>query len=541
MPQFPIQPPKQNEQPDDSASPQSNGQTKAGKDKAPLKFKSAQPAGPVTRVRLKDVPKSKHPKKSPFKDEGLFEDKDSLAKFRDDVGRPLVLTLGAIALVACIYWFSTSKDDPNAINEKLEALLAQADQVEEDSLINSEQYQTRIELADQLIGFTKETSAVDRGATLKLKTLTQLMTDNLKRSTPDSDNQELLESTSRQFINSRNKLVANYAKLGLTLIRANKYLELPQPSYFGEILARFRSVANSSKEDSVAAQNLLDVADLYANRGLKDESEDFYQAINFACSTSHDQTIAAIGQKAKSKIASGDSLADELKQLLEGVKNSKDFPLEAVRAKIAENTSKEKINATRMTAILDFVDFLMQQNAIPQVNLILEDISNSILGMDAGVQRDTVKRRLDNFNTLVSQFGQTFKFDGLFSVEGRPITQASLKQHAKFVVFWSPDNSKSVEVVNQLSRNYKEFKQRNIQLIAVADISQDAEDKNKILEMSNNTKGMEFLTIVKGNSQSQALYSRYPIPSVPYWILLDPDDKIRGFKTLPRFIRLDSE
>lgn len=539
MPQFPIQPPKPDEQSDNNPSSlKTDGN--AVREKPPIKFKTAQPAGPVARVRIKDASKSSTSRKSPFKDDGLFEDKDSLTKFRDDVGRPLILTLAAIALVAFIYWFSTSGDDQKSIDEKLQSLLAQAEELQQETATTPDQYQTRIELADQLIGLNKETTAVDQGATIKLKTLTRWMTENLLQSNTDPEIQNQLEATSRQFINSRNKQVSHYAKLGVTLIRASNYLESPEPSYFREIVARFQSVANLSKDDVIAASTLMDIAKIFEERGFETESSDFYQAVNYACSNSHDQVIAQIGLEAKSKLASFDSLADDLKMMLDGVKNSKDFPLEAIRKKIKDNTSKENINAARMTSILDFVEFLLHQNAIPQIKLIMDDLSDVIDEVAEGIQRDTIKSRYDDISTLVTQFGQTFNFDGLYSAEGRPISQASLQQKAKFVVFWSPDNSKSFDLVKQLSRNHLEFKQRNIQVIAIANVSDDAAERNKILELSNETKGIDFLTLAKGNSQSQAMFSRYPIPGIPYWILLDPDDKIRGFKTTPRFLQLDT-
>ena len=58
-------------------------------------------------------------KKSPFKESGLFEDADTIVKFRDDFGKPFVLTVLVVGLVASIYWFSQPTDDSGKIDQQI--------------------------------------------------------------------------------------------------------------------------------------------------------------------------------------------------------------------------------------------------------------------------------------------------------------------------------------------------------------------------------------------------------------------------------------
>ena len=540
MPQFPIQPSKTEGHPQDSTAPDPI-HAEVEQEKKPIKFKSAQPAKPVTRVRINGAPKTRITTRNPFKDERLFDDKDSLIKFRDEIGRPLVLTIGAIALVTVIYWYSRPAEDQTMINEKLAPLLAQADEFDAQTATSSEQFQSRIELADQLIGFTTETSAADRGAELKLRTLAQWNINDLKLSSSAPESMDLLESTSRQFINSRNKNVSNYAKLGLTLIRVIGYLESPDPSYFPEILSQFELVANFASDDELAARSLMDIATAFASKGFEDEAAQYFHAINVTCSNSHNQAIATIGLDARGKISDSEPIAQELKSMLEGIETISEFPLDAIRERIRQSTSVEKISAGKMESILDFVEYLIQRNAILQTQTILADISTPIYRLPEGIERRTIKKRFDDIQTIVKQFEQVFNFEGLYSVEGRPISQSSLQRRAKMVVFWSPENSKSVDLLDKLSDNFLKFANRKIQLIAVVNISDNVDDRNKILELSNQSQGIDFLTLVKGDVNSQALLSRYPITKIPSWILLDPDDKIRGLNISPPFIQLNVE
>ena len=538
MPQFPHQPEKPEAKPNPDLSHESNGQV-AAKEKEPIKFKLAQPTAPVSRVRIKGAPPKSSSTKNPFKDDGLFEDKESLARFRDDFGRPLILTIAAIAAVFLIYRLSVPTDQTAVMNETLAPLYAQADQFDATQAASPEEFQSRIELADQLIGFTKEVEAVDRGAELKLRTLTTLNSIALERQNIQTESLDLLEATSRQFINSRNKKVSNYAKLGLTLIRVGRYLESPDKAYFPEILDQFKLVSSFATDDIVSAKNLLRVADAFSSSSFSDEAAQFYRAVNVACSASHNEEIAAIGGEARSRVSGSDSVLEELNQILAEAKESKKFPLQIVRNKIAENTREDTVSGGKLESILDFCEQLLQQDAVPPARKILDDIASSIYLISAGIERDSIKKRYDNIQTIVKHFGEAFEFEGLYSVEGRPISQSSLQRKPKLVLFWSPENAKSIKLINRLSDSYLQFVQRKIQVVAIATITDNVDDRNKILDMSNQTRGIEFLTLVKGDSESQAFSSRYPIPKVPFWMLLDQNDRIRGFNTSPAFIRLN--
>ena len=44
--------------------------------------------------------------------------------------------------------------------------------------------------------------------------------------------------------------------------------------------------------------------------------------------------------------------------------------------------------------------------------------------------------------------------------------------------------------------------------------------------MSNNTRGIEFLTLRLENTNSQAFINRMPVPKLPYWIVLNNNDVV---------------
>ena len=535
MPQFPYQPKSADpaaETSSDTAIPIAKvkpieERPVEKKAKPPIKFKSVEPKGPVTRVRIDgngNEPKTES-KSSPFRDSGLLEDVDSIVKFRDDFGKPFVITVLALAIVGAIYWFSRPADKAGEAEKTISSLLVQADDLEsqnpESLQQNFDLFDLRIDVADQLLAFDDQSIALDRGAELKLKTLVSWDTLNLENNIQDPTVTNKLETAAREFINSRNRTVANNAKVGLSLIRIRGYLDNPQPESFPEILDQFKLVSSFAEGDLGSAQNLLKIAKHFRGNGLTNESNQLFRAVNLACSASHNSEVAAIGSDAGQYLKSSSSLLKELKGL---VATKGEVALQPIRQKIAENTTEESITTAKLESILEFLNFLVEHRAVPAVRVLLTDFSKGIYLVEAGIERDAIKKKYEDLSKRVDLVGKAFNFSGLYSVEGRPTSRGSLNSSNKILVFWSPENQKSVKLIKQMSEKHKLFSARRIQVVAVANM--DDKNKRQVVELSNNTRGIEFLTLQKENSDSQAFINRTPIPKLPYWILLDKQDRV---------------
>ena len=64
-------------------------------------------------------------------------------------------------------------------------------------------------------------------------------------------------------------------------------------------------------------------------------------------------------------------------------------------------------------------------------------------------------------------------------------------------------------------------------MIAIATVGGES-DQQKVVNMSNNTKGILFLTLQQGRTESQSFITRTPIPKLPYWMLLDRQNKVQA-------------
>ena len=534
MPQFPYE--KNSEEPKQvQDAPKSNGakdQTAAAAKKpkrTPVQFKKAESKGPVTRVRVKGKSRSKTSKtKSPFKDLGVLEDTESLIQFRDDFGKPVAFTILAAGIVALIFWMSTTGENSSNSIDKINPIFAEADALESETASANtprlELYKKKLDVAERLLEFSDEPSAQERGAALKLKTLTQWLADEINTGTDNPEITGSLENSAREFINSRNKDVASYSKIGLTLIRARNYLANPNIKFFPEILDQFTLVSSFAASDLPSAQNLMKLAQTFQKEGLSEEASKLYRAINLKCSTSENQDIANIGMQARSQLNSSTAVLEDLMSL---IKPKQKVELTPLKKKINQYINAESVSAGNLESVLDFIEFLNRRNSILASKGLLDQLENSIYLLDSGFERDAIKQRFDSIKKRVDQFGQTFSFDGLYSVEGRPISRASLQHKQKLIVFWSPKNSKSVELLEKISTKQVRFESLGVQVVAIANID-EAGASEPILKMSNSTKGIEFLTVINGDARSRAFKSRFPIPQRPYWVILDDNDRIRG-------------
>lgn len=560
MPQFPFEPDRKQSQSTGSTGIAADKivgrQTVAGEDLGPvldqnknlttspkdpvepLKFKpTGELKGPVTRVKLDRTTRPKGSKKSPFKDRGLLDDTDSLVQLRESLGKPIAYTLLALTLVYLIYFFSRPVDESAKLEESVRPLITQADQMlVEQEATDVEVMKTRIALSDQLLEFKNSTEAVDKGSELKLRSLTTWDTLNIANQRQDADTTTLMEENSREFINSRNKKVSNLSKVGLMLIRVHKYLEAPNARFFPELLDQFKLIANFAREDLPTARNLLRVAGAFESRSLADESNKLYHAINLTCSTSTEQNISAIANEARSKLVTTTTLYDDLTKM---ISSGEKIKIDSVRTKINENLTEQTISVSNAEAALDFMDLLTQRNATPAVKFLMEDFSQSVYNLPAGIERDAIKKRYDDSRKRIELVEKVFRFDGVYSVEGRPISRSSFDKQPKMIVFWSPDNSKSIKLLERLSEKTKEFIQRKVKIIAISAIDDTRQSKDRVVEIANDSRGIEFYTLIKDRTPSQAFLGRFPLPKLPYWILLSEDDKVRALDVPPGIIKID--
>jgi hypothetical protein len=398
------------------------------KPKKSIKFKSIEPKGPVVRKRINEtevapVAKSSR-KKHPFEEGNIFEDPEALIRFRDNFGRPFALTVAAVAIVSFIYWFSSPASRTTKFEQKIDPLLAQADELESQSLEkadpDSQQLKKQIEVANKLLEFSSESIALDRGAELKLMALATWATTNLKNNIQDDELQANLEDTSREFISSRNRTVSNHAKIGLTINRVRDYLNDPQAKSFSDILQRFKLVGSFASGDQTSAKNLLNIAHVFSAKGLKEEAQDLYRVVSLFCSTSQNANISGIGIEARQRLVSSNSVYDRLKSMVSEVGTT---DLESIRKTINENTQSDTISTAGMESILRFLEYLVEKNAISATQTLLNDLSQSTYLLPSGIQRESIQKKYQDLSQRVNSVGRTFDFVGLFSVEGRPISK----------------------------------------------------------------------------------------------------------------------
>ena len=521
-----------NVQAEERVVPESKAKPKTADD---FKFKTTESIGPVARVKLdpSQRPKTKSSRKSPFRDQGLFDDTDSLVQIRDRLGKPVVFSLLAISLVGLIYWFSRPADNESARKSQLLPMMTQSEELLQSEVPSKAILAERTELADQLMTFKESDEAQHRGAELKLRSLTNWDVRNIESSVRDDEIRDQIQKASRSFINSRNKKVSNLARVGLMLARVHKYVDSPNEKFFPELLDQYKLVSNFARDDLPTAQNLFKIASSFESRELKDESAQLFRAISLACSTSQKEEITALAADAKERVTGTSGLLDELKALLA---DDKKVEIETVREKISSSLSEGSISVSSMEAALDFLDLLVQKNAAKVTAQLMPDIGAAVYLLPPGIERDAIKQRFDDAQKRVGLIDKVFEFDGLYTLEGRPISRSSFEKQPKFVVFWSPDNRNSIELLKRISDKAKEFIQRKVKIIAIASIDDTRTERARISSVRGDCRGIDFYALYNGRTQSQAFVSRFPVPGLPYWCLLSQFDKVQALNTSPGII-----
>ena len=127
-------------------------------------------------------------------------------------------------------------------------------------------------------------------------------------------------------------------------------------------------------------------------------------------------------------------------------------------------------------------------------------------------------------------------FGGLYTLAGRPISRTNLRQTAKMLVYWSLENTDSIALIEAIARNQKKFAANKIQVVAISTVAERNQQNLRLTEIAKKSRGINFLTLVKYDSQSLAFQIRFPIPQVPYLVLLDSNDQIQRISSDPSVI-----
>ena len=437
------------------------------------------------------------------------------------------MTVLVVAVVSLLYWFSRPTDNSIVVRNSIAPLLEQADDLEAQpvgTLTDSVKlFEDSLRTADQLLEF-EETLAVDRGAELKLKTLSTWQSLNMKNQVYDAGIIEDLESSSREFINSRNRRVGSYAKVGLTLVRLREYLAKSNANSFPDILDQFKLVSGFADSDLGIAKNLMTVSHVFQQRGFADEAKQLFRTINLSCAASHNPEIVAIGTEARQFVSDANSLLSDLKAAL--VPGQKvDF--ETIRKTINLNTREDTVSTAGMESILDFLDYLAGKSEVETARTLLQEISKPVSLVPAGVERQSVRKKYDDVKKRLDYVGFTFQYEGLYTLDGDPALAGNFQGKNKMVVFWSPQNQQSVDFIRELPGTSERFKSQDVQILAVAVVGGENEFSSAS-KIAAGISGCEFLALPRNKPDSVVFSRRLPLPSLPYWVMVDRFNVVRA-------------
>ena len=225
---------------------------------------------------------------------------------------------------------------------------------------------------------------------------------------------------------------------------------------------------------------------------------------------------------------------DEVDRELEPLTGIARTKLEEYRDRVRQEIDAQQVSVSTLKSAIEFSDYLIENNSMGSAGALLDEIRNAIYLIQDGSERSDVREQYYSSKKRFDYFGKEFDYKGLYDLQGRPTRLGKSTKELKLIVFWSLQSDISVELIRQIERLDKDFKQRRVQVVAVCK-TEDNDTEQEIRRIANENKSIEFCQLKVDDRGSKLFVERFPVRKYPYLLMLSADHKVVGINLDPIF------
>ena len=398
--------------------------------------------------------------------------------------------------------------------------------------VQIEWIENRMEVSDQLLAKPNDEVASKEGTLYRLEALQLLSNLNRKfelgNDTVEAQLYELCEAN----LSHSDPEVSKIAAVAIMMTSMHQFSNEPTGVNLKDAIAKCNQIASQLNDDHEIALAVFKYARLMKRaNSMVDDSVQFFRVVIEQYLHSENAKAKGVAHNAFRELLFGDSSGEPkfASLLIAGISDRFRSKRETVESELENRIQftllKELADENMVSQQLEMLEVLFANQRIAKALSLSEILKQFYATVD---NEDLVALANSTFEDFQKRIGAFGKYLDVGQLEFVAKTDVSKGRKPTLLVFWSPENQRANRLLNVL---------KNLSADEIAQcivVACDVPDDEQVKKLAKEIPNFKF-TIVDSKS-SIGLPLIFPVPKVPYLVLLDRDWNVAGINPHPRDI-----
>lgn len=384
----------------------------------------------------------------------------------------------------------------------------------------------RMEIADKLLVKTSDELAQKEGTLYRIEALQNLSKLNRSNSMGFTTIDDQLFELCTANLNHLDPEVSKTAAGALMITAFDEYTFEPTSANLKNALSKCNQVASQLKnDDEIARAIFIYAAFKKKNEITVDDSVEFFQIIinHYLNSTNVDAKSAA--ENAYREIVfghqSGDSKSANL--LIAGIRDrfrqKRRSAEKELSTRIRYALNPQLFDSDALLQVMNFLEIFASIDKIEPAQNLAEEVAIFLSDLEDPELVNTGNKKIDDLQVRLDQFGKTMDLSDLEPVG--EVDNDWLKPRLSLLIYWNTFDDRSQKLLRALN------KLRMNQLVQCIVVCMDQDDES-LKMITKLTEAMSGFTFVKLPDANPDFLDRFPVPQIPFLVLLDESQQVIG-------------
>ncbi|MCH2182847.1 MAG: hypothetical protein MK108_12655 [Mariniblastus sp.] len=421
----------------------------------------------------------------------------------------------------------------------------------EEFAVQLDKIQKRLKVSEELLAIDGDPEARQMGVLSGLDALTLWHTLNVVHQLDDPLMQTKMEELAGKHVQDPDRKVAARANYVLALVETHQFILNKDPQIFQQGLKHYTSTLENVDDDLVEAIRLSNLASLLSQTGNDEEVRQMWGAFYRRFEGAENKALQALAMKAYDQyVFSGSPVTVAMEKIIRGDLGAVAGFQEQVDALV----SSHDLSDSGFDKLLAMLEVLVQNGQISEVQQIARSLLDRLPEISSMAVEESVRHKIGKTLGRASLMGEKIGFQGLAIDPGGAFDASVLDDSQVILVFWSPDNERSMERLANVHKMVNLFDAGRVRLIALqqaasldsapvgdemavggGSASPSPQPPNSA-EFMTSLPNCKFMEVRPGDSQMQDFLKRLGPPFLPYIVMVDANHQIIALNPGPDYL-----
>ena len=421
----------------------------------------------------------------------------------------------------------------------------------EEFAVQLDKIQKRLQVSERLQTIEDDPEARQLGLLSGLDALTLWHTLNVVHQLDDPRLQIKMEELAGKHVDNEDRVVAARANYVLALVEVHQFILNQDPQLFEQGMKHYASTLENADDSLVEAIRLSNLASLLSQTGNDREVRQMWEAFYQRFKDAGNQAVQALAIKAYDQyIFTGAPVTLAMEQIIQGDPAAVEGLVEQVDRFVSSND----LSDSGFDKLLAMLEVLVQNGQVEEVKQIASSLLERLPGITSMAVEESVRRKIGKTLDRARLMGQSFGFQGLTIDEENVFDASTLQGFRVILMFWSPDNVRSMERLASVHKMVNLFDASQVRLIALREskppeagpFAQESDSASRPTppsslppnssEFMTSLPNCKFLQVEAGKPENGSFLKRLGPPFLPYIVMFDVDHRVIALNPSPDYL-----